>query len=525
MTSILEPFASKRRPNETGTCSVYASVNVTKNVENNEGDVFTIKDDTAETTYNLKAPEVEAEQFKITASNAEIDKDENNAVNKRYLKEKFISKDATSITVDKVTTKNLTLKHQNGLTGQIYITNFTKPGIGTPFPAICMNYLFSLQDRTLFRTPITLVNSAGGIEFNANQWGEQDSSDYPTTKLVNLVTSEISTDEMNNMTNNNILDNVCPTYKYCNNNYMKSNVTTLTLNTISVSKITIRNTLGNNDITSLAYTRIEDGNVVGETGIKVNGISCLNDRTILLKPLTVNSNTGIEFNVNSQGLISSSKYPQGLLKNTIRSDITADQITNLTNDNLLDNVCPTYQYCENTYAKIGSGPDMTGYQKILKRKRLWKISERTISLVIRKEMETMFIEDVVDFSDFPTPDENDELEFWIMGTFNISKQSDSGSSTPLTVAGKGDGVAGLISLFMQINGKVTYIPLNWSVIFATPDRVYIKINTVGKIFARQVLSGGLPTRASLWYYSANYTNNPLSFTINLEVNATLIRTT
>lgn len=272
MTSILEPFASKKRPNETGTCSVYASVNkIVKNVENNEGSVFTIEGNTAETTYNLKAPAVETNQFKITASNAEIDKNNSNAVNKNY--------------------------------------------------------------------------------------------------------------------------------------------------------------------------------------------------------------------------------------------------------------------CDSRYAKIGSesGSDMTGYQKILKRKRIWYFNEHVQNLKLTQERETLFIESAINFSDFPTPNENDELEFWIFGSIEITKTSDSDTTSPLTVVGKDAGKAGLISLdFNIVKNPTTFedhsIPLNWSIRFAGPSDVIIKINTVGKVFASEFLTGILPVEAKLRYYSANYTKNPLAFKTNLQVYATLIRT-
>lgn len=272
MTSILEPFASKKRPNETGTCSVYASVNkIVKNVENNEGSVFTIEGNTAETTYNLKAPAVETNQFKITASNAEIDKNNSNAVNKNY--------------------------------------------------------------------------------------------------------------------------------------------------------------------------------------------------------------------------------------------------------------------CDSRYAKIGSesGSDMTGYQKILKRKRIWYFNEHVQNLKLTQELDTLFIESAINFSDFPTPNENDELEFWIFGSIEITKTSDSDTTSPLTVVGKDAGKAGLISLDFDIpkNSSIyeNYsIPLNWSVRFANAGTVIIRINTVGKVFASKILTGVLPKTAKLRYYSANYTKNPLAFKTNLQVYATLIRT-
>ena len=317
-------------------------------LEDNSTGLFKIEDSKIKPLVEMP---IETNNFIISGTDEEIDSNENNAVNKRYLINKYIGKDATSITVDKVTTKNLTLKHQNGLYSEIYITNFTKPGIGTPFPAICVNYLFSLQDRTLFRTPITLVNSAGGIEFNANQWGEQDSSDYPTTKLVNLVTSEISTDEMNNMTNNNMLDNVCPTYKYCENKYMKSSTTELALNKLYIN-------YNNGKIFRFESTLI-DGSTTPMLRLVHNSTSMIYmnwNRVMFNKQIAIPSNSMLSFNTNEIGQASNANYPQGELKNIITSDITAEQITNFTNADLLDNVCPTYQYCENTYAKKSDIP-------------------------------------------------------------------------------------------------------------------------------------------------------------------------
>ena len=281
-------------------------------LEDNSTGLFKIEDSKIKPLVEMP---IETNNFIISGTDEEIDSNENNAVNKRYLINKYIGKDATSITVDKVTTKNLTLKHQNGLYSEIYITNFTKPGIGTPFPAICVNYLFSLQDRTLFRTPITLVNSAGGIEFNANQWGEQDSSDYPTTKLVNLVTSEISTDEMNNMTNNNMLDNVCPTYKYCENKYMKSSTTELALNKLYIN-------YNNGKIFRFESTLI-DGSTTPMLRLVHNSTSMIYmnwNRVMFNKQIAIPSNSMLSFNTNEIGQASNANYPQGELKNIITSE-------------------------------------------------------------------------------------------------------------------------------------------------------------------------------------------------------------
>ena len=146
-----------------------------------------------------------------------------------------------------------------------------------------------------------------------------------------------------------------------------------------------------------------------------------------------------------------------------------------------------------------------------------------------KERETLFIESATNFSDFPTPNENDELEFWIFGSIEITKTADSDTTTAVTVVGKDGGNAGLISLdFNIVKNPTTFddhsIPLNWSVMLAGPSDVIIKINTVGKVPASEILTGILPVKAKLRYYSANFTKNPLAFKTNLQVYATLIRT-
>ena len=317
--------------------------------DNNSSELFSVTSDNSAIQTKDNVP-LQASQFIITGTNAEIDEDENNAVNKRYLKEKFIGKDATSITVDKVTTNNLTLKHSNGLTGQIYLTTSTKTGIGTPFPAIKMNYIFSYQDRTLFRTPITLNNSTSGIEFNANQWGEQDSSDYPTTKLVNLVTSEISTDEMNNMTNNNILDNVCPTYKYCENKYMK-NTNDLTLNTLSINTDQDPFKISTRTISGQSYPYLDF--TYGES-TSTNIMSLR--KNMLFTAVSLGAIDGLTFNVKETLTSKDSKLPMTYLKGLVPSTITTSQLSRYNSLSYYDKICPTYKYCDDTYAKKSDIP-------------------------------------------------------------------------------------------------------------------------------------------------------------------------
>ena len=514
MTSILEPFASKRRPNETGTCSIYASVNVTKNVENNEGDIFTIKDDTVETTYNLKAPAVETNQFKIVASNTEIDKDNSNAVNKSYCDNNYI-KNANPLRLDTVSASKITIRNTLG-DNDINTVTYTRVENGQIVgeTGIGINGLNCLKDRTILAKPLT-VNSNAGIEFNVNSQGKAWNSSYPQGKLSNLVTSTITTAQLNTLSVQGLTDNVCPTYNYCQNNFIRNGASTVKFGGLEISNANDEFKFSLFSANNRKYLRILHNNS--------QFIYFRNDLVQIPTKLGIGY-TGIQFNTSESGGKNTTLFPQGLLKNLVPSTITSDELASYAQYNIMDNVCPTYQYCENTYAKIGSGPDMTGYQKILKRKRLWNIAQRIFIKKLVKEEQTVFNTETIDVSDFPTPTEDDDFELWIRGTIEITKGKDSGSTTPLTVAGKGDGVAGLISLDFQINEKDISIPLNWSVIYANSDRVYISINTVGKVFASEVLTGKLPTTARIVYYSANYTNNPLIYELNLKVYATLITT-
>ena len=515
MTSILEPFASKRRPNETGTCSIYASVNVTKNVENNEGDIFTIKDDTAETTYNLKAPAVETNQFKIVASNTEIDKDNSNAVNKSYCDNNYI-KNANPLKLDTVSASKITIRNSLG-DNDINTVAYTRVENGQIVgeTGIGINGLICLMDRTILAKPLT-VNSNAGIEFNVNNQGKAWNSNYPQGKLSNLVPSTITTAQLNTLSVQGLTDNVCPTYNYCQNNFIRNGASSVKFGGLEISNADDEFKFSLFSSNGKTYLRILQNNS--------QFIYFRNDLVQIPTKLGISNGGGIQFNTNESGGKTSIYYPQGRLTNLVPSTITNDEMSSYVKFKVLDNVCPTYQYCENTYAKIGSGPDMTGYQKILMRKRLWNIAQRVFTRTLVKEEQTVFNTDTIDVSDFPTPTEDDDFELWIRGTIEISKGKDSGSTTPLTVAGKGDGTAGLISLDFQINEKDISIPLNWSVIYANSDKVYISINTVAKVFASEVLTGKLPTTARIIYYSANYTNNPLICELNIKVYGTLITT-
>ena len=259
--------------------------------DSNSSELFSVTSDNSAIQTNGNVP-LQASQFIITGTNEEIDEDENNAVNKRYLVDKITpldskfmtqaqcderyytkntvdeklgvkvnndyltenyydkntvdekyydkdtvdaklagkaDKDTTAITLDTVTTKKLILENNGGLNDEIYLTSFASHDTGNLIPFIAINGLYSSLYRTLFNSPVTLTKNSG-VEFNANQLGEKDEALYPTTKLVNLVTSEITTAEMDNILDNNISDNVCPTYNYLTTNYYKKTEIDTTFN-------------------------------------------------------------------------------------------------------------------------------------------------------------------------------------------------------------------------------------------------------------------------------------------------------
>ena len=86
------------------------------------------------------------------------------------------------------------------------------------------------------------------------------------------------------------------------------------------------------------------------------------DRIFCGVPCSFSWNKGLKFNTTTIGEVSYSSYPSGYLINLVPSNTTTAQMNEMTRRNILDNVCPTYQYCENTYAKkTGSSTQYTQY--------------------------------------------------------------------------------------------------------------------------------------------------------------------
>ena len=522
MTSILEPFLSKRSPNETGTCSVYANVNVVKNVENNEGDVFTIKDDTAETTYNIKAPTVEANQVKITSSNTEIDNDDKNAVNKSYCDNNYIKK-TDPLRLDQISALSISLRTPYGDVpiGTSYYNYTDSDGVIHGVPAVKINggnYFYN--DRAYFTKPISIYGTRN-IEFNTNAIGQIADSGYPQGKLSNLVTSTITTTQLNTLLVQGLGDNVCPTYNYCQNNFIRDGASSVKFGGLEISnaddvfKFSIFSSNGK------TYLRMLQNNS--------QFIYFRDDLIQIPTKLGISNGGGIQFNTNESGGKIASVYPQGVLKNLVPSTITSDELASYTQYNIMDNVCPTYQFTENTYVKKSDYPS----SGIIAHKKIGSLTSVAdsgyIEIKVVSEALTSFFSTSLDFNTFPTPNTDDMLEISINGQIQIISYT---GSLVTTFIGKSAGVAGLISLFLKLkdeNNKKIGIPLNWAVISydnsTMIESAIISINTTTKLPATQVLTDTIPTTGIIQYYSANYTNNNLRFYPNFDIYATLIRTT
>ena len=521
MTSILEPFLSKRSPNETGTCSVYANVNVVKNVENNEDDVFTIKDDTAETTYNIKAPTIKANQIKITSSNTEIDNDNKNGVNKSYCDSNYIKK-TNPLRLDMISALNISLRTPFGDVpiGTSYYNYTDSDGVVQGVPAVKINGgNFFYNERAYFTKPISIYGTKN-IEFNTDARGQIADKNYPQGKLMNLIPSTIPTPQLNTLLIQGFGDNVCPTYSYCRNNFIRNGASSVKFGGLEISNADDEFKFSLFSANNRNYLRILQNNS--------QFIYFRNDLVQIPTMLGMGS-TGIQFNTSESGGKVAGVYPQGLLKNLVPSTITSDELASYAQYNIMDNVCPTYQFTENTYVKKSDYPS----SGIIAHKKIGSLTSVADSGYIEKkvvsEALTAFFSTSLDFNTFPTPNTDDMLEISINGQIQILSYT---GSLVTTFIGKNAGVAGLISLFLKLKdekNKEIGIPLNWAVISydnsTTIESTIISINTTTKIPATQVLTETLPTTGIIQYYSANYTNNNLRFYPNFDIYATLIRTT
>lgn len=149
-------------------------------LNNNSSDLFKIEDSKLKTVNDLP---IESKNFIITGNNDEIDLNENNAVNKRYLINKITPLDNKFMT-----------------------------------QAQC--------DNRYLRNDITSLNLndlkiSSGIDFNTSENGVVNNVNYPKTNLKNLITSDITVEHLQALSTDEYKDSVCPTYQYCENIYAK----------------------------------------------------------------------------------------------------------------------------------------------------------------------------------------------------------------------------------------------------------------------------------------------------------------
>ena len=167
------------------------------------------------------------------------------------------------------------------------------------------------------------------------------------------------------------------------------------------------------------------------------------------------------------------------------------------------------------------------YYKVLKSKKVVNIDDDPTPLsetqTIAAETVKKLIDLSFDWTDFPTPETGDFVELWIYGTIAIRAYS---SSYPETFIGRDNGTAGVSSLALVIATTVS-VPLNWSVLdIDAPESGYktivLSINTLARVPANAILN--VSGNNKLTYYSANHTDNQITFIIDsLSILATHYR--
>lgn len=173
-----------------------------------------------------------------------------------------------------------------------------------------------------------------------------------TTALRITDTSSIGNDEQNAVNKS-----------YCDNNYLNKNASELTLNELTVNsstgtpalKITTETVTG----TTVPNTVFKYSN--GSSTQRIMTMNC--DRIHSTRPMAF-SDKAIEFNTWTNGKRSNAPYPQTTLMNLVPSDITSVQLSNMERNDMLDKVCPTYQYCENRYGGSSSSGAGITYEEL-----------------------------------------------------------------------------------------------------------------------------------------------------------------
>lgn len=187
-------------------------------LEDNSNGLFSMNEDNSAIQTKDGVP-LEASQFKITSSNTEINNDDTNAVNKSYCDSNYIRDEASSVTFGNVNLSNSSnpvvlssLKSTNSDTSYFRVTH--QVGNSTYY------YLQANKDRLAVGT--IGLGYTGGVMFNCNSSGNRGNVGVPQNNLKNIITSTTTKAELTNFDTLGYLDNVCPTYQFCENTYARA---------------------------------------------------------------------------------------------------------------------------------------------------------------------------------------------------------------------------------------------------------------------------------------------------------------
>lgn len=184
-------------------------------LEDNSSGLFAMNEDNSAIQTKDGVP-LEASQFKITSTNTEINNDDTNAVNKSYCDSNYIKKGISTLTLSSVI-----WSLQDGR----FVSELIKKPSDTENP-----WAFRIRDDTnqaivMDRNRVHVNNlsllGTKHILFNTDYQGLKHQTNYPEGKLTNLVPSTITTAQLTALTTNSLLDNVCPTYQFCQNTYLR----------------------------------------------------------------------------------------------------------------------------------------------------------------------------------------------------------------------------------------------------------------------------------------------------------------
>ena len=188
--------------------------------------------------------------------------------------------------------------------------------------------------------------------------------------------------------------NVVSNKKYVDNNFLNKNITGLTLNDINL----IDND-ENQYIIKPYYSSSEGSYLVFLKDIYPI-LKIYSDKILFLKDLMFTT-YGIYFNKNDiNGSISSADMQETYLKNLITSTTTETQLTYLNTNNLLDNVVPTYKFCEGNYVKNSS--------------MNYKIYKPLTQSVILSNIKKINTENATDFTDLDQLESASLLSFYFV---------------------------------------------------------------------------------------------------------------